>query len=756
MDDPLAATIVAPDTLPRVGATFAGRYRIVAPLGAGGMGAVFKAHDEELDEDIALKVLSHALADNPEALGRFRREVKLARRVTHVNVARTYNLGVHQGAPFLTMELIDGVPLSARRAGGALSLSETLRIGSEIARGLAAAHAADVVHRDLKPENVMVSDDRVVITDFGIARSARMDGDARMTSGLIGTPAYMAPEQVAGQPLDGRTDVYALGVLLFEALCGKLPFEAPTPLALAASRLTTEPPDPRTLVPRLPAAIAELVLHMLSRAREARPAAQTVLARLETLRGEAAPVLPGVPAQPSRARAARVRIGDIEASEPREIELATELARALTECVHTSERAELVQGDADLLLGASVRVRRERARVRLRLQRSGVDAWITSVDGTLADEFELEDAVVAAVSGALRQHAPELVTVGTRLTPPRSTLDRLDPAVRELADEAMVKLDLAALDVTQLQGAMQLLEQAAAQAPDDASLQGALAFALARRRMMTFSATAREEWVRAEELCYRAIASDAGNPLALQALGMLRYVDGEMRGAARALREALTRSPDLVEANAYLARLLEESGYAELARERIAVLERLAPNRPEPFVVRMREAGFNGDLAEIDREAAESIRRTGSRAFSLLLRTRIALWWNDRERVRRCLADVQTLDWEFARNAMEPLLRLQVSDDTADVATIEGLFAHDLVEGAGRRRMSYGHQMIAESLLSQGHVAAALAHVEASAALPLIDVAWLDRCPLLAPLRGEPRFAKARAIVTARVEDMWS
>jgi serine/threonine protein kinase len=173
------------------------------------MGSVYRARDRELDELVAVKVLRRELVAEPGMMERFRREVKLARRVTHRNVARVFDIGEHAGEKFITMELIDGESLAARLTrDGALRIGDAVTIAMSIGDGLAAAHAAGVVHRDLKPDNVLLAEDgRVVVTDFGIARAIAAPGGSKRTVGMIvGTPEYMAPEQIEGGPVDARTD----------------------------------------------------------------------------------------------------------------------------------------------------------------------------------------------------------------------------------------------------------------------------------------------------------------------------------------------------------------------------------------------------------------------------------------------------------------------------------------------------------------------------------------------------------------------
>ena len=205
----------------------ASRYRIVARLGKGGMGEVFRADDLILGEPVALKFLPEEVSKDVNALTRFYDEVRIARQVTHPNVCRVYDIGDLNGQPYISMQYIDGEDLSALlRRIGRLPGDKALEFARKLCAGLAAAHAQGVLHRDFKPANIMIdSDGQVVVMDFGLAGVA---GELKGAEIRNGTPAYMAPEQLSGTDVSSRSDVYALGLVLYEMFTGRQPFEAKT------------------------------------------------------------------------------------------------------------------------------------------------------------------------------------------------------------------------------------------------------------------------------------------------------------------------------------------------------------------------------------------------------------------------------------------------------------------------------------------------------------------------------------------------
>jgi TolB-like protein len=252
-----------------------GPYEIQSPLGAGGMGEVYRATDTKLGRDVALKVLPAEMAQDPERLGRFRREAKALAQLDHPNIVTIYSVEESDGIHFLTMQLVEGRPLDRLICAGGLPLEQIVEIASALGDALAAAHEKGIVHRDLKPANVMVSHERrVKVLDFGLAKDVRGSnlGDATMTSDsrtevgvVMGTPAYMSPEQTSGRPLDHRTDIFSLGVLLHEMATGRRPFEGTSSAELVSAILRDTPPSVTDVRPDLPSDLARIVRRCLEK-----------------------------------------------------------------------------------------------------------------------------------------------------------------------------------------------------------------------------------------------------------------------------------------------------------------------------------------------------------------------------------------------------------------------------------------------------------------------------------------------------------
>jgi serine/threonine protein kinase/Tfp pilus assembly protein PilF len=253
------------------GALFAGRYQVIEKIGTGGMGRVFKAFDTKIREKIAIKLLKAEIAFDEKTIERFRSEIRLARRIAHKNVCRMFDLGEYAGIHYITMELVPGESLkSIIRMTAPLSIPTAVHYAKEICEGLEEAHRWSVIHRDLKPQNIMVDPRGTVrIMDFGIARSVQPTGQT--DQGIaVGTPEYMSPEQAEGQKIDQRTDIYALGIVLYEMVTGKVPFEGETTLSILRKHEIEQPQPPRELNPLVPERLNRLILKCLEKSRERR------------------------------------------------------------------------------------------------------------------------------------------------------------------------------------------------------------------------------------------------------------------------------------------------------------------------------------------------------------------------------------------------------------------------------------------------------------------------------------------------------
>ena len=290
-DATLPAGVTPPQTGPRErppafadGSVLANRYRLVRFIARGGMGEVYEALDLELGEHVALKTIHPDRVGDRGAVERFKREIFLARKVTHRNVCRLFDVGFHESTTFLTMELLQGDTLAARiRQLGRYAPADALPIVQQMAAALDAAHAAGIVHRDFKSPNVILCGSRAVVTDFGLARGTQATDESLSRSGeIIGSPGYMAPEQVEGRAAGPAADVYALGVVLFEMVTGKLPFVADTPMATAIKRLRQKAPSPREAASDLDATWEQAILRCMELKPEDRfPSAGAVARALE-------------------------------------------------------------------------------------------------------------------------------------------------------------------------------------------------------------------------------------------------------------------------------------------------------------------------------------------------------------------------------------------------------------------------------------------------------------------------------------------
>jgi serine/threonine-protein kinase len=258
-----------PNEPPRI---FSERYELNHLIARGGMAEVYRAHDRLLDRPVALKVLFPELSVDRSFVERFRREAQAAANLSHPNIVPVFDWGEDTGTYFIVMEFIDGRPLSAiLKASGPLSADRTADIGAHVAAALGYAHKHGVIHRDVKPGNVLITDEgQVKVTDFGIARAINTEESLTQTGAVMGTATYFSPEQAEGMGVDSRSDIYSLGVVLFEMATGRPPFLGDTPVAVASKHVRDHPPAPRELNPSIPPTFEAIILKAMAKNPEHR------------------------------------------------------------------------------------------------------------------------------------------------------------------------------------------------------------------------------------------------------------------------------------------------------------------------------------------------------------------------------------------------------------------------------------------------------------------------------------------------------
>jgi len=763
----------------------AGRYRILGMLGAGGMGTVYRARDLELDELVALKMLKKELAAAPGMLDRFRREVKLARRVTDRGVARMFDIGEHEGDRFLTMELVQGENLGSYLAKRRrLSVADTVRLARDVASGLSAAHAADVLHRDLKPENVIVTPDRgAVITDFGIARAVAEAERGRTVGGIVGTPAYMAPEQVEGlADLDGRTDLYALGVMIYELATGAMPWNGDTAFAIAAARLLRPPPDPRALVPDLPAPFAELVLSLMARDRNERPVtAGAVMESLGALLPDA-PVSLGVPrpsassaslraaslgppavALGTRQLAARKSVAVLPVlnlASAEDIILADTLTEDIVDMLSTTngirvrprgETKRHVDSDrdareigrthgVDVIVDGSLRRIGAMLRMSVRLVtvEDGFQLWAgryeRPVEQILNVVPEVASEIARALASELEAHAAPIVA---------------DAQAQEMLLRARSMLYRASFRVAQ--EAVDLLREARSRAPDDTRIAGTYALAIARAAASSTGSAALVD--EARRITDQVLATNPSQPQAVVALAFIHLADIDLDNVCIQLNRANRLAPNSVEALEMMGRLLLEAQRVEAGMK---ILSRAFAIDPEITLAKHTLARVHALLGDYD-AFLELLGKVPAHPYEqigfFLTLGRIACWQSDRAVRDDFISRLRSEGSPEAQQAVRALVSIAATSSISaeDIAAMDrALPVADTTYS--RRRVAFHAQLRCELKLSCNLVEPAVQELLIADMNGLNDLLWLEKCPLFDRIRTRPELLEVHRHTAARAK----
>jgi serine/threonine-protein kinase len=721
------------------------RYVIESLLGAGGMGRVYRAHDRTLDETVALKLLRRELLDLPGMLERFRQEVKLARRVTHANVVRTFDLGQHGADHFLTMEFIDGRSLAQLLDEGLLPLPQLLSIARAACAGIAAAHAAGVLHRDLKPDNILVAKTgRIAITDFGIAQVAT--DPTRPAESFVGTPAYMAPEQVEGTPFGPPGDVYTFGAILFEMITGRRPFIGRDALAVANARLTKPAPDPRDFC-ALPEALATLIVRCLAREPERRFADGGALAvaldavSIDGGSARAAAQAPAVPGKTSRAVAllplrASGDLAEIADGLTEEIIDALSMTRELrvrplatVRAATTTNAAPEAIGRAlgvDVVVDGSVRRRGDEIRIAARAIGAidGFQLWANHVDTASTGLLAAGDEVARAIARALTVELdmPARIESNAKAT--------------ELYLESKARLRFG-WNKGEIDEALAGFEQAHAIAPDDPAITASLSMALARASFYG----AMPLLPRARQLAERAVAQAPASGDAQVALGIASLYASEIADAARAFARAVTLAPGHAYAQALFGAILLEVNALTAAHEHLVAAYAIDPSSPAaPDLARA--LVYMGQLDEVDREMSR--RGDGNAPDVQLIRARFAMWKGETYTLPPALVGTGVKDFARYFEIVEHLHRTRTFRPGDRELIERGMLVFN------PRLRATRSQFMAEYLMFTGDPESAVTFVRHAVDAGLVDHCWFERCPLLEPLYGRPDFEAMRATVAGR------
>ncbi len=761
----------------------AGRYQIVRWLGGGGMGRVYEAHDTELGEQVALKVLRAGIAD--DSIERFRREVRLTRKIQHRNVARMFDIGDHRGEKFLTMELVAGEPLT--RTAQLLEWPRLQQLAMQICEGLAAAHAAGVIHRDLKPDNVMLerATDRVVITDFGIARSGS-DASVTQLGALVGTPRYMAPEQLAGSEVDARADLFALGVMLFELSTGQRPWGGENAIAIAVAQ-ATQPVRPFH-ARRLPLAFGSLVMELLALDRDQRPASAAGLAaRLAAIThsnesdGVAPRITPppagmtlaglgmGAPT-PTRAMSSATRPPSLSgASGTTSVPGATTIAvlhiahAAADRYLADTLREEL----ADTLSAGALRVRPAMALdpaadPQATGRTLGVDHVVVgSVRRVtaglriavrligIADGFQIWAHRVECAEGELLAASDDLArgiaqALSTRAVAPNAERPT-DPQVVELYLRARGELRRFWGDHAQT--AADLLAQADAITPDSPTVVSLLALARTQA-WLKIGDPLLLPLARAEVA--RALGS--GHVDALLASSLLRQNEDDLVGGATELAHALVRGPMAASAHEMAGRLIADLGPTDEARRYFATAMALDPGREGPIQLDLiRIEALYGEWEAADRRNDRLMSDPDPAVFEAgaLSKVRLAAW---RKNMVGVLESIAGFVGRFGPVAtmVAAATRQWIDTQTFDVARWDAVVAAPLPGARPSKMQVTLMQRTTEMALALEQPASAWKSLAKAVDHGLVDLVWFDRMPLFVPYRDEAIYQRLRVPVAER------
>lgn len=741
----MTVTLETPREELTTGFTFADRYQIIDELGQGGMGKVYKAFDKEVDERIALKLLRPEIAADLKTIERFRNELKLARKIGHKNVCRMYDLNREKNTYYITMEYVPGEDLkSFLKRSKKLTPSTIVSVGKQVCEGLSEAHRLGIVHRDLKPQNIMIDEDgNARIMDFGIARSLK--GKSATAEGvIIGTPDYMSPEQVETKEIDERSDIYSLGVVLYEMAAGHVPFEGETALSVAMKHKDELPKNPREFNPQMPGDICSIILKCLEKDKDRRyQSAGELLNALKRF---------------EESQTDRIRISDWKTSiavlpfknmstDPEQEYfcegLAEELINAFTQMrdlrvVARTSAFSFKGKDVDIrdvgrklnvetVLEGSVRKSGTRLRVTAQLINvaDGFHLWSERFDRELEDIFAIQDDIAQSIVKELKieilgAEEEPLVKVHTKNTE---------------AYEAYLKgrFHLFKFTHEHFDTALEYFHLALEKYPKYALAYAGIAFYWLAMANLGFAAL-RESFLKSKEAALKAIELDDSLAEAHEVLAAVSYYyEWDWEKAEEEYKRAIELSPNLVNARLIYAEFLSSMRRPEEARAEIKQALEIDPLNHFP------QQMYGGYLLQVHRydDAIAQFKKTLKMEPSFFVaheRLWVAFHQNG-------------MDEEALREAKTYFIKQDMGEvaDAIDKGYADGGYARAMRQAAEALEecAKRGHVLATRIALVYAHAK------EIDRALEWLEKAYTDRETLLVylgvdiqwdPLRDDPRF----------------
>jgi TolB-like protein/tetratricopeptide (TPR) repeat protein len=726
---------------------YLGRYLVEQPIGAGGMGEVYRALDTRLERAVAIKLLPRATSDDLASRRRFLNEARAASALNHPNIVALYDICTDKNVDFLVMELIVGRTLKELVATGPLPLDQLAALGSQVALALGAAHAAGIVHRDIKPANIMVSEaQQAKVLDFGIAKVTRSDREADLTGAgeIIGTVAYMSPEQTRGEETDFRSDIFSLGSVLYEAATGTPPFQAASVLALMHEIATTDPEQPGRFRPELPHEFVRLVMRCLAKDPLDRP--ESVVEVATELRALGITERPRTPARLNRPSVAVVplKVRGPAADQYLSVSLAEALIHRLSSTgkLVTRPIASVIRYAAeetdwakvarelnvDLVVEGAVQIAGAKIRVLVQVHRASDARTLASLkqDGDAGDLFALQDRFADLVSDVFIPH--QKGTTETRVSPTKN------PAAFELYLRAVDRQ--VHVDKFEMASAIELLTRATELDPAFADAWGLLAQACAQ---MGAHLDPDPKWFEmGERAIARTLELDPVQCTALCARSMIVWSPSrgfQNRAALRALNAALKIDPARPTARHQRSALLWHLGFPDAAERDADELQSASP-----ALGWMHQGAIALQRGDFDASAEFYAR---------------ALEFEPSGVLNHLLAPVAVLfagRMEEARLAVEKARRMYPAESfglgmEAILAGIDGDHrrAEILADEAARSNHSMTHthhtwHSCAAAYALSGKHDKALNELERCAEMGLPNYRLFEADPYLRPMRSDPRF----------------